>query len=139
MVTINFTLLVLLGMFLTFLWAMHRFIFSPLLALMDAREEQIEDDKRTAIAAGSEASALEDQYSDKIAQMHREASLNISRAHRQAQEEHSARVVAFKNKAEQEIMALGESLAAEIALQEDQFGPLSQEIQHAMTAKLELK
>jgi F-type H+-transporting ATPase subunit b len=139
MVVLNFTLFVLLGMFLGFLWVMHRFIFRPLLALMDARENQIADDKQTATSAAAEAAALEDQYGEKIARMHREASLRLVRAHRQAQEEHNGRVAEFKSKAEDEIQSLNESLAADIASQEDQFAFLAKGICDGMANKLELE
>ena len=138
MVVLNFTLLVLLVMFLGFLWLMHRFIFRPLLALMDARESQIADDKQTATSAAVEAAALEDQYGEAIALMHREASLRLVRARRQAQEEHNGRVAAFKSKAEDEIEVLNQSLAAEIASQEDQFAFLARGICDGMANKLEL-
>ena len=139
MVTINFTLLVLLVMFLGFLWVMHRFVFKPVLALLDARDEQIAADKRIAAEAGAEAGDLEDQYMRKIARMHHEASLHLVRAHRQAQEEHNGRVVAFKAKAEQEIRALHQSLSADIARQEELIVPLTQDVCKAMAVKLELE
>lgn len=139
MVTVNFTLVVLLVMFLAFLGAMHRLIFTPLLALMDRRNDQIADDKQTAIKAAEEATALEDDYGAKIAQIHREASVRLGRAHRQAQEEHHAHVAAFKAKAEKEIATLAQSLAGEIDSQRDQFDALSSDIHHAMAKKLELE
>lgn len=139
MVSLNFTLLVLLGMFLAFLWAMGRFIFDPLLALMDRRNNQIADDKMTALTAGEEATALEDEFGAKIAKIHREASVHLGRAHRQAQEEHNAHVAAFKAKAEKEIATLAQALATEIDGQRDQFDALSSDIQHTMAKKLELE
>jgi F-type H+-transporting ATPase subunit b len=139
MVTINFTLVVLLVMFLGFLWAVQRFIFQPLLALMDARDDQIADDKRTATERGAEAVKLEDQYGAKIAHMHQEASLHLNRAHRHAQEEHNAQVATFKAKAEQEIKILNQSLAADIEAQKDQFLSLAQDIQGTIATKLELE
>ncbi|MCF6284028.1 MAG: ATP synthase F0 subunit B [Candidatus Hydrogenedentes bacterium] len=139
MVTINFTLVVLLVMFLGFLWAVQRFIFQPLLALMDARDDQVADDKRTATETGAEAAKLEDQYGAKIAHMHQEASLHLNRARRHAQEEHNAHVAAFKAKAEQEIKILNQSLAADIEAQKDQFLSLAQDIQGTIATKLELE
>jgi len=139
MVTINATLLVLLGMFLGFLWAMHRVIFAPLLALLDAREAQIAGDRRTATEAAAEAVALEDQYNGEIARMHREANLRLSRARRQAQDEHNAQVAAFKAQAETEVRALGESLAAELRAQEAQAEELARDVCGFLAAKLELE
>ena len=139
MVTINFTLLVLLVMFLGFLWIMHRFVFKPVLALLDARNDQIAEDKRIATEVGAAASILEDQYVEKIARMHQEASLHLVRAHRQAQEEHNARVVAFKAKAEQELRALHQSLTEDVARQMEQIAPLAQDVCRTMAVKLELE
>tara|TARA_R110001592_G_scaffold80439_3_gene239628 strand:- start:233 stop:652 length:420 start_codon:yes stop_codon:yes gene_type:complete len=139
MVSVNFTLFVLLVLFLVFLGVMHRFVFLPLLTIMDKRGDQIAQDKITAQDAAAEAVALEDQYSMRIAKMHREASVRLNRAHRQAQEEHNARVVAFKAKAEQDLRTLNAALDADIARQEDQFEALSRDIHAAMATKLELK
>ena len=139
MVSVNFTLLVLLVMFLGFLWAMHRFIFTPLLALMDARTDQVAEDKKCAAAAAADATELEDTYGDRLAQVHREANKTLLRAHRQAQEEHNARLAAFRAQAEQEIETLRHALTSEVVAQEDQFDGLSNTIQHAMAAKLELE
>ena len=139
MVSINFTLLVLVAMFLGFLWAMHRFIFAPLLALMDARNEQIVEDKRFAASTAAEAAALEDQYAGRIALLHREASLRLIRAHRQSQEEHNAQVTAFKAQGEQEIRGLSKTLAAQIQAQQDEVKQLGREVCGFLAAKLELE
>ena len=139
MVSVNFTLLVLLVMFLVFLWVMHRFIFTPLLALMDARTNQVAEDKKCAAAAAAEATELEDAYGEKLAQVHREANRTLVRAHRQAQEEHNARLAAFRAQAEQEIDTLRQALTSDVVSQEDQFDSLSETIQHVMAAKLELE
>lgn len=139
MVTLNATLFVLLAMFLGFLWAMNRFVFAPLLALLDRRNDQIADDKRSAIEAATEASTLEDEYSAKIAHIHREANLRLIRAHRQSQEEHNLQLVAFKTQAEQDIRSLASTLAADVQSQTAEIEQLAQVVQDCLAAKLALE
>ena len=139
MVTINATIVVLLVMFLAFLWLMHRFIFKPLLAHMDAREGQIAEDKRMAAEAASEAEQLEDEYATRVSKIHREANLRLQKAHREAQETHLAHIAEYRAQAESEIKALAKSLQEELSAQEDQISPLAEDIHTAMAAKLALE
>lgn len=139
MVTLNATIVVLLAMFLGFLWIMHRLIFKPLLAHMDARSDQIAEDRRMAAEAASEADQLEDQYAGNIARIHREANLHLLHARREAQETHLARVTEYRAKAEAEIAALNRELSDEIARQEEDFPGMVEEIHAAMAARLKLE
>ena len=138
MVTVNLTLFVVLGMFLVFLWAMHRFVFTPALRLTDTREAQMVEDRNVARTVSGEAAQLEDDYKAKLSALHREANLRITRTHRMAQEEHHGKVEALKKKGEQELRALRKEIADEIAAQQEQFTSLSREIAQAMAERLEL-
>jgi F-type H+-transporting ATPase subunit b len=139
MVSLNATIFVLLAMFLGFLWLMHRAVFKPLLAHMDARSAQVAEDKRLAAEAASEADQLEDTYNSKVALIHREANLRIVKAQRQAQEAHLAKVTEYRARAEAEIEALAQSLAEDIAAQEGSLAPLADEFKAAMANKLALE
>lgn len=139
MVTINLTLFVLLAMFLAFLWAMHRFIFRPVLALMDQREQKMAEDRAVAREASADAERIEDEYKHRLAAIHREANVHITRARRAAQEQHQAQVDAFKKRADEELQVLRKEIRSDVNSQRDQFGPLAHEIANAMAKKLELE
>lgn len=139
MVTLNFTFVVLLVMFLGFLWAMHRFVFKPVLQTMDGRDAHIVGDKAEAARASEEATALEDAYAQKIAALHRESNLRLMRARRTALDEHNARVDAFKHEAETAMRTLRKELRAEVDEQKQHIGPLAGQIAAAMASKLEME
>lgn len=139
MVSINFTLFVVLAMFLGFLWAMHRFIFKPVLTLTDERDEKMAEDRAVARDASVEAEQLEDEYSAKLAKLHRESNVRLTRSRRAAQEEHHAKVEAFKNKADADLRDLRAAVQHEIDGQKDQFSGLATEIADSMANRLELR
>jgi len=139
MVSVNFTLLFLLVMFLGFLWIMHRFVFGPALALSDRREDKIAEDRNTARTASAEAERLEDEYNGKLAKIHRETNLHIARTRRAAQEEHQSQVESFKKRTEEELRELRRSIRRDIESQQAQFGALAGDIGAAMARQLELE
>lgn len=139
MVSLNFTFFVLMAMFLGFLWVMHAFVFRPLLALMDRREARIATDKETAIQTGLEAAAVEDTYRARMAAIQSEASLRIVHARRAAQEEHNARVDAFRKEAEHILSEHRATLRTEVREQMERIDPLASELAAAITCSLELE
>lgn len=139
MVTINFTIVVLLAMFLAFLWVMHRYVFSPALALKDRRDESMAGDRAAAREATEEANRLEDEYRARLAEMHREANRYITRTRRKAQEQHNANVEAFRKRAEQELRELRETIHHDIESQKDQFDALAHQAAGAMASHLALE
>jgi len=139
MVTVNFTLLFLVLMFLGFLWAMHRFIFKPVLSLSDQREDKMAEDRTVAREASADAERLEDEYSEKLSRIHREANAHLARTRRAAQEQHQAQVEAFKKRAEEDLSSLRKSIRKDIESQKDQFGELSKKIAAAMAHQLDLE
>lgn len=139
MVSLNFTFFVLLAMFLGFLWAMHRFVFRPLLAMMDGREDHIAADRAAATATGTEANEVEDQYRARMAAIHGEASLRLVHARRVTQEQHLARVEAFRKDADDQLAALRKTLRDQVRAEVKEIEPLARELAGAITAKLELE
>ena len=139
MVSLNFTLFVVLGMFLIFLWAMQRFIFKPVLKLTDERDEKMAEDRTVAREASAEAEQIEDEYGARLAQIHRDANLHITRTRRAAQEEHHAKVEAFKQKAEAELHDLRAAVEQEIATQANELPELSAAIAKSIAHRLELR
>lgn len=139
MVSLNFTFFVLLAMFLGFLWAMHRFVFRPLLAMMDGREDHIVADRETAAATSAQANEVEDHYRARMAEIHGEASLRLIHARRETQEQHLARVEAFRKDADDQLDALRKALRDQVRAEIKEIEPLARELAGAITAKLELE
>lgn len=139
MVSLNLTFFVLLLLFLGFLWAMHRFVFKPALALTDQREAQVANAKSEAIENSKEATSLEDAYAMRIGAIHREANLRLSQARHSAQEKHNEQVDAFRKRAEEELRGQRKFLRAEVKEQTQQIGPLAADLAAAMAARLELE
>ena len=138
MVTLNLTLLVQVGLFLAFMWAMNRFVFRPLLRVMDAREAQIDDNNATAQQQAERADQLEKGYAAKVAAIHREASQTVLEAHRRAQQEHNERVEGLKKQEEQELAAVRAAAAPQIAAQRTHYPQLAGELAALAAQRLRL-
>jgi len=136
MVTLNLTLFIEVGLFLLFMWAMHRLVIRPLLEVMDGRDDKLAEDRSVAKDAGAEATQLEKQYLLESSRIHREASRDVVRAHRQAQEAHLARLAERKQVGEGELDAVRHEVHDAIVAQSKQFDALSAELANAMAAKL---
>ena len=128
MVTLNITILVQVGLFLAFMWTMNRFVFRPLLRVMDAREARIDDNNATAQQQADRAGQIEKGYAAKVAAMHREASQAVLEAHRRAQKEHNERVEALKKQEEEELAAVRAKAAPQIAAQRVHYPQLAGEL-----------
>lgn len=139
MVSLNFTFFVLLAMFLGFLWAMHRFVFRPLLGMMDGREDHIVGDRAAAQATSAEANEVEDLYRARMAEIHGEASHRLVDARRATQEQHLARVEAFRKDADAQLAALRLALREQVRAEVKEIEHLALELSAAITAKLELE
>jgi len=84
MVTINFTLVVELILFLVFLWLVSRLVVRPLLTTIDEREEKIAADRAAAKERRAEAQALSDQYDKALAEARRDMAQKVQRSRRDA-------------------------------------------------------
>ncbi len=115
MVTLNLTLFVIAAMFLVFLWAMNLWVFRPLLKVMDARDDQFEDDRGKAESEAESAHALEREYASAVAVIHREASHTAYHAKRAAQEAHNQRVAELKKREERELAEVRDAAMKEVA------------------------
>ena len=139
MVTLNLTILVELGLFLVFMWLMGTFVFKPLLEVMDRRAAKIEEDKATAQRDTETSGRLEAEYMRKVSSIHRDASHQVVRAHRKAQEEHMTCVAGLKREEEQEVLsARGEAQRA-VEAERAHLPELAASLAKDMTAQLGLK
>jgi len=138
MVTINLTILVQVGLFLLFLWAMHRLVFQPMLGLMDAREARISADQEAARGEGKQASELEGAYHARVAEMHRISSHRFLAAHRKAQQEHVLRVAELRQREDELIQHLREKSLSELARQRSDFPRLAAALADDVAVRLRL-
>jgi F-type H+-transporting ATPase subunit b len=116
-VNINLTLVIQVLLFLAFMWALNRWVFRPVLALLDARHDAIEADKARAAQAQQDAARRERKYAIEVAALHRDASQAVQKAHRAAQDAHNQRVLELKREEEAELRVVRERTAAEVAEQ----------------------
>lgn len=104
MVTINFTLVIELGLFLLFLWGTQRYIFGPVLKSVDDREEGIERDTADAEAENTEADMAEKKYRHDIAVIRRQADAEVHAARTKSQNEHTRFLSDERTRADQSIL-----------------------------------
>ncbi|NIA15272.1 MAG: hypothetical protein GWP08_14475 [Nitrospiraceae bacterium] len=139
MVTINLTLFVMLGLFLVFVWLMNTFVFRPLLALMDKRAARMDGDKQTAQTATDEAETLERKYRTAVSDMHREESVKLIAAHREAQAAHNQRVRELKAEEEAELAAVRAEAMTLIEVERQRYPELTKDLVEAMAECLDIE
>jgi len=139
MVTINLTLLVETGLFLIFLWMMHRYVFRPILKTMDDRDTQLEVNQIEAQRLEAEAHSLEREFKEKLAALHKEASHRILHVQRKVQEEHLQNIAALKQRETEELRVVRNEAAAQVAEERTHYPELSKELQHLMAVRLHLE
>lgn len=139
MVTINFTLLVETGLFLVFMWAMHQYVFTPLLRVMDERADGMAEDKTVAVTAAEEAEHLENDHARRLSEIHHEASQRVVRMHHKIQQRHMAEVEAFKREAQQELEVAHTAAMDQVEVERKQYGERAHELAAAISSQLGLE
>lgn len=112
MVQINFTLIIAMGLFLLFLWVTKRFIFRPILDVMDAREAKLLEDRETMESRTAEARSLETAYSDAKTQAKQSAALRIRKTRNDAWEKSREALHQLRVGKDAEVTAFREALTA---------------------------
>lgn len=138
MVNLNLTLLVELGLFLVFLALMHRLVLRPLMDLLDRRDAQIEDNLASGRDLATKAEAMEAALRAEISSLHRKASKEIVKMHRQAQEEHATLVADLKHREAHELVAIHASFVEQLAVERAHAPELAAGIAQAMKQRLGL-
>jgi F-type H+-transporting ATPase subunit b len=128
MVTLNLTLFIEVGLFLLFLAAMNRYVLRPLLGVMDARETQVQTDRETAVKASEEAVRLERDYRAHLAAAHRQASIQLGRAHREAQEVHTQKVNELRRVEVEQLKAARAEAREQVHAQREHYDRLVDEL-----------
>ena len=104
MVTLNFTLLVELVLFLLFLWGANVLIIRPALRTMDERDAYIEENEARAQVEAEVAMAEEARYAGEIAKLRRQADDRLNAARRRALDERTAALMAKRKEADSAVM-----------------------------------
>jgi len=103
MISVNLTIFVQLLLFLTFLWITNRFIFKPVLNILDERERGLDDDREGTREDRAKTKELTDHYQTEMNRARRDATKEIQAAVREAQAEGMAHVAARSTEAEAEV------------------------------------
>ncbi len=139
MVTINLTIVVQLGLFLLFLWALNKLVLQRVLRNLDARETALEQDAEAANADASAAQSLEAQYAAELTAARRAATVHFERERRAAMDDRNERLARARENGDQEVMAVSRDGQAQIQAQREQFGTLAQDVAEAMAQRLRVK
>ncbi len=124
MITLNFTLVVELALFLVFLWVTNQIVVRPLLRTMDARTAKVDQDRAAAEADTQEAQRLEALYVERLANAHQASSQRLHKARFDAYHEGRVALDGLKQQAEQEIEACRVSVEARIEAERKKFAEL---------------
>ena len=139
MVTLNFTLVVNLIMFLVFLWAMNTFVFRPLFKVMDTRDARMAEDHETAKTAGTAAAQLEKAYASKVAALHRDETRKVRDAHWEAQAAHNKRVAELKEREEAELDIVRADAMDQVNVERRKYAELVETLSGQVAERLNLE
>ena len=136
MVTLNFTIVVELILFLVFLWGTKRFILRPLLEALDARETSLEESEANAQEAAERAGTLEEQYHRENSAMRREADEAFRGGRRKALNEHGRHLAEERHKADEAVAAAREAARGQVDDERSQCAALAPELADIISDQL---
>jgi F-type H+-transporting ATPase subunit b len=113
MITINFTILIELTLFLLFLWVSNKLVVRPLLKTIDARDDKIEQDKTFAETARQEAKRLDAQNVEQLTRAHQDAAQRLHKARFDAYHEGRAVLDQLREKGEKDVAEYRAAIEAE--------------------------
>jgi F-type H+-transporting ATPase subunit b len=106
MVTINFTIVVQLVLFLTFLWVTNKLVLRPILRVMDERDRTNRENQEASERDTERAQKLESDYAAQIASARRQGVVTVEKARREALNERMQALAARKQVAEEQVAAV---------------------------------
>lgn len=139
MVTINFTLVVELVLFLIFLWGTNVFVLRPLLIAMDKRDEDIAEDIAQSEKDHDAAQEMEGQYKGKLAAMRRKADERMRLERRRALEAHGKTLAEERHKADEVVAALRADAQRQLEEQRDAIGAKAPEVADEIARCLDIR
>lgn len=99
--------------FLILLWLLNRFLYKPLIGMIDAREKEIEESLRKAAEDRAEAERLRREFTEQVARAQQEAQAIIAEATRSAQQEADRILTEAREKAAQDLERAQETIRVE--------------------------
>ena len=115
MVNINATLIAQILNFLVLVFVLAKFVYKPVLGIMEERKNKIASDLETAEKAKNDAEAVKAEYAAKLADARQEAQAIIENARKTAQAAHDKIMADTKAEQEQYVAAQKEIIATETA------------------------
>lgn len=113
MVNINATLIAQILNFLVLVFVLAKFVYKPILGIMEERKNKIASDLETAEKAKNDAEAVKAEYAAKLADARQEAQAIIENARKTAQAAHDKIMADTKVEQEQYVAAQKEIIATE--------------------------
>ena len=113
MVNINATLIAQILNFLFLVFILAKFVYKPLLNVMEARKNKIASDLEAAETAKVEAEAVKAEYAAKLADARQEAQAIIENARKNAQAAHDKIMAETKAEQDQVVAAAKEAIELE--------------------------
>ena len=113
MVNINATLIAQILNFLVLVFVLAKFVYKPVLGIMEERKNKIASDLETAEKAKNDAEAVKAEYAAKLADARQEAQAIIENARKTAQADHDKIMADTKVEQEQYVAAQKEIIATE--------------------------
>ncbi|MGM9519646.1 MAG: F0F1 ATP synthase subunit B [Phascolarctobacterium sp.] len=113
MVNINATLIAQILNFLVLVFVLAKFVYKPVLGIMEERKNKIASDLETAEKAKNDAEAVKAEYAAKLADARQEAQAIIENARKTAQAAHDKIMADTKAEQEQYVAAQKEIIATE--------------------------
>lgn len=113
MVNINATLIAQILNFLFLVFILAKFVYKPLLNVMEARKNKIASDLEAADTAKVEAEAVKAEYAAKLADARQEAQAIIENARKNAQAAHYKIMAETKAEQDQVVAAAKEAIELE--------------------------
>lgn len=113
MVNINATLIAQILNFLVLVFVLAKFVYKPVLGIMEDRKNKIASDLETAEKAKNDAEAVKAEYAAKLADARQEAQAIIENARKTAQAAHDKIMADTKAEQEQYVAAQKEIIATE--------------------------
>ena len=113
MVNSNATLIAQILNFLVLVFVLAKFVYKPVLGIMEERKNKIASDLETAEKAKNDAEAVKAEYAAKLADARQEAQAIIENARKTAQAAHDKIMADTKAEQEQYVAAQKEIIATE--------------------------
>jgi len=113
LVNFNATLIAQILNFLVLVFVLAKFVYKPILGIMEERKNKIASDLETAEKAKNDAEAVKAEYAAKLADARQEAQAIIENARKTAQAAHDKIMADTKVEQEQYVAAQKEIIATE--------------------------